>query len=144
VIAVFLDSNVLISALIGSTHSAPVVLVDWLASSRVATLITGRCCIQEVERNLARKLPQARPLWRQFVIATGIRIVPCPRRSIAGINAKDAAIVAAAVSAAATHFVTGDKRLLAQMRAAKSKLPQALAPREMLEVLLAQDLSSHS
>ena len=136
-ITVFLDSNILISALIGSAHSAPVVLVDWLASSR-AMLITGRCCIQEVEKNLARKLPQARPLWKQFVIASGIRIVPCPRQSIAGINAKDTAIVAAAVSAAATHFVTGDKRLLAEMRAAKSRLPQALTPREMLEALLTQ------
>lgn len=142
-IAVFLDSNVLISALIGSTHSAPVVLVDWLATSRAATLITGRCCIQEVEKNLARKLPQAQPLWQQFVIASGIRIVPCPRRSIAGINAKDAAIIAAAVFAGATHFVTGDKRLLAEMRAATSRLPQALAPREMLEALLTQGSSSH-
>lgn len=137
-ISVFLDSNILISALIGSAHSAPVVLVDWLASSRAATLITGRCCIQEVEKNLARKLPQARPLWQQFVIASGILIVPCPRKFIAGINAKDTAIVAAAASAAATHFVTGDKRLLAEMRAAKSKLPQALTPREMLEALLTQ------
>lgn len=137
-IAVFLDSNVLISALIGSAHSAPVVLVDWLASSPAAALITGRCCIQEVEKNLARKLPQAQPLWQQFVGASGIHIVPCPRKSITGINAKDAAIVAAAVSASATHFVSGDKRLLAQMRAAKSKLPPALTPREMLEVLLTQ------
>ena len=137
-ITVFLDSNVLISALIGSAHAAPVVLVDWLASSPAAELITGRCCIQEVERNLARKLPQAQPLWRQFVSASGIHIVPCPRKSIAGINTKDAAIVAAAVSASATHFVTGDKRLLAEMRAAKSKLPPALTPREMLEVLLTQ------
>ena len=136
-IAVFLDSNILISALIGPAHSAPVVLVDWLASSPAATLITGRCCIQEVEKNLARKLPQAQPLWRQFVIASGIRIVPCPRKSVAGINAKDTAIVAAAVSVA-THFVTGDKRLLAEMRAAKSRLPQALTPREMLEALLTQ------
>ena len=137
-IVVFLDSNILISALIGSIHSAPVVLVDWLASSSTATLITGRCCIQEVEKNLARKLSQAQPLWRQFVIASGIRIVPCPRRSIAGINAKDTAIVAAAVSAGANYFVTGDKQLLAEMRAAKSKLPQALTAREMLEALLTQ------
>lgn len=135
-ITVFLDSNVLFSALIGTPHSVPVLLVDWLASSRASTLITARCCIQEVEKNLARKLPQALPLWQQFVIASGIRIVPCPRKSIAGINTKDAAIVAAAVSAAATHFVTGDKRLLAQMRAEKSELPLALTPREMLEALL--------
>ena len=138
-ITVFLDSNILISALIGSARSAPVVLVDWLADSRAATLIAGRCCIQEVERNLVRKLPQAQPLWQQFVIASGIRIVPCPRKSIAGMNAKDTAVVAAAVSAAATHLVTGDKRLPAEMHAAKSRLPQALTPREMLETLLAQE-----
>ena len=137
-ITVFLDSNVLISALIGSAHSAPVVLVDWLASSPAAELITGRCCIQEVERNLARKLPQAQPLWNQFVSASGIHIVPCPRKSISGINAKDATIVAAAVSASATYFVTGDKGLLVEMRAAKSKLPPALTPRQMLEALLTQ------
>ena len=142
-ITVFLDSNVLISALIGSAHSVPVVLVDWLASNPAATLVTGRCCIQEVEKNLARKLPQAQPPWQQFMIASGIRIVPCPRKSIAGINAKDTAIAGAAVAAAATHFVTDDKRLLAEMRATKSKLPQALAPREMLEALLTQGSSSH-
>lgn len=136
-IAVFLDSNVLTSALIGSANSAPVLLVDWLVSSPAAALITGRCCIQEVERTLARKLPQAQPLWEQFPIASGIQIVPCPRRSVAGINAKDVAIVAAAVDAGATHFVTGDKKLLADMRAAKAKLPQALTPREMLAALLA-------
>lgn len=137
-IAVFLDSNVLISALIGSSHSAPAVLVDWLAGSHAATLVTGRCCIQEVEKNLARKLPQAQPIWQQFIAASDIHIVRCPRTSITGINTKDTAIVAAAVSAAATHFVTGDKRLLAEMRAAKSTLPLALTPREMLEALLEQ------
>jgi bifunctional DNA-binding transcriptional regulator/antitoxin component of YhaV-PrlF toxin-antitoxin module len=41
-------------------------------------------------------------------------------------------------AAAATHFVTGDERLLAEMRAAKSRLPQALTPREMVEALLTQ------
>ena len=137
-ITVFLDSNVLISALIGSAHSAPVVLVDWLAGSPAAALITGRCCIQEVETNLAHKLPQAQPLWQQFVSTSGIRIVSCPRKAITGINAKDAPIVAAAASASATHFVTGDKRLLGEIRAAKSRLPPALTPREMLEVLLTQ------
>jgi hypothetical protein len=35
--------------------------------------------------------------------------------------------------------VTGGKRLLAEMRAAKFKLPQALTPREMLEAVLTQD-----
>ena len=135
-ITVFLDSNVLISSLIGAANSAPVILVDWLASSRAATLVTGRCCLEEIERNLATKLPRAQPLWQQFMRASGIRVVRCPRKIIAGINAKDVPVVAASIAAAATHFVTGDKRLLAEMRAANTKLPPALTPREMLEALL--------
>ena len=134
-ISVFLDSNVLISSLIGSVDAPPVIMVDWLAGSSNASLITGRCCIQEVERNLARKLPQAQPLWEQFLVASGIRVVSCPRRPVPGINAKDEPVVAAAIAAGATHFVTGDSRLLAEMRAAKTPLPQALTPREMLETL---------
>ena len=134
-ISVFLDTNVLISSLIGSVDAPPVILVDWLAGSSNASLITGRCCIQEVERNLARKLPQAQPLWEQFLVASGIRVVSCPRQQVPGINAKDEPVVAAAVVAGATYFVTGDSRLLAEMRAAKTPLPQALTPREMLETL---------
>ena len=124
--------------MMGSAHSAPVVLVDSLAGNSAATLITGRCCIQEVEGNLARKLPHAQPLWSQFFVASGIGIVRCPRKSVAGINAKDTAIVAAAVAAAATHFVTGDKNLLGEMHTSKMRLPQALTPREMLEALIRQ------
>ena len=135
---IFLDSNILISALIGSANSTPVVLVDWLAGNPAIALITGRCCVQEVERNLARKLPHAQQLWSQFLLASDFGIVPCPRRSVAGINSKDSAIVAAAVAAAATHFVTGDKNLLGEMRTSKSRLPQARTPREMLEELIRQ------
>lgn len=137
-IAVFLDSNVLLSSLIGSLQSAPVLLMDWLAGSPSARLVTGQCCVQEVERNLARKLPQARPLWEQFLLASGIEILPCPHRPASGINAKDQAVVAAAVTAAATYFVTGDRQLIAEMRAAKVPLPQVMTPREMLDMLVQQ------
>ena len=136
-IIVFLDSNVLISALIGGPKAAPVVLVDWLAGDPGSALVTGRCCVQEVDRNLARKLPYAQPLWEQFLFATAIRIVPCPRAPLRGINEKDQPVVGAAMMAGATHFVTGDKRLLAEMRVGKGRLPLALAPREMLELLVA-------
>ena len=135
-IVVFLDSNVLISALIGSPQSAPVILVDWLAGNSSARLVTARCCVREVEKNVTQKLPQALPLWKQFLAASGIEIVPCPQRVVSGINGKDAAIVAAAISAKATHFVTGDKRLLAEMRAGKSRFPPAVSPRGMLEAMV--------
>ena len=74
--------------------------------------------------------------WKQFLAASGIRIAPCPRQPVPGINAKDKPVVASAIAAGVSHFVTGDARLLAEMRAAKrTPLAQALTPREMLETL---------
>ncbi|MSQ53538.1 MAG: PIN domain-containing protein [Betaproteobacteria bacterium] len=137
-IKVFLDSNVLISALIGSTRSTPVVLVDWLAGGNFAKLMTGSCCVEEVEKNLERKLPQAQPLWRQFLGTGDIQIVPCTRKSVGGINVKDAGVVSVAISAGASHFVTVDKGLLAEIRAGNPKWPIAVSPREMLEIMLMQ------
>lgn len=65
-----------------------------------------------------------------------MQIVQYPRAAVAGINAKDAPIVAAALEASATHVVTGDRRLLAELRKLKSGAPSAVTPREMLELLL--------
>ena len=140
-IVVFLDSNVLLSSLIGSAHSPPTVLVDWLAGRENIILATGRCCVHEVERNLAKKLPQAQAIWQKFLSASGLRIDACPRTPVTGINAKDRPIVAAAIAANAAYFVTDDKALIAEMRAAKIKTPQTVTPRKMLEELLALGLS---
>ena len=72
---VFLDSNVLISALIGDDEAPPTVLVDWLAGGQAGTALTGKCNLLEVERNLAAKLPGAAPPWGLFLERTGIQIV---------------------------------------------------------------------
>ena len=140
-IVIFLDSNVLLSSLIGATHSPPTVLVDWLTGRKDITFATGRCCVQEIERNLAKKLPQAQAIWQKFLSASELRVDACPRTPVRGINAKDMPIVAAAIAAKAVYFVTGDKRLIAEMRTVKIKLPQPVTPREMLEELLALGLS---
>jgi predicted nucleic acid-binding protein len=133
---VFLDSNVLISALIGEVDSAPVVLVDWLAGGRPGQLVTSTLNVTEVERNLGRKLPEALPLWQAFLQRAGIEVVAATKRRVRGINPKDAAIVATAVHAAATHLVTGDKRLLAEIGQSAIRSPVAVTPRQMLNELL--------
>ena len=133
---IFLDSNVLISALIGSPESAPVVLVDWLAGGQAGEILTSRRNIVEVERNLRHRLPAALPLWRQFTARSGVVVVPGTASRCKGINVKDAAIVATAVRSGATHFVTGDKRLLAEIRRVDLAPLRALTPREMLVELL--------
>ena len=69
---VFLDSNVLISALVGSPDSAPVILVDWLAGGRLGPLLTSRWNVVEVERS---RLADAIPLWREFLARSGVQVV---------------------------------------------------------------------
>lgn len=136
---VFLDSNVLISALIGEADSAPAILVDWMMNGQLGAMLTSRCNVQEVERNLARKLPHALPVWKQFLNASGITVVSCKKEAIKGINAKDAAIVASAIAAKSSHFVTGDKRLIEEIKKLSGSFsPLPLTPREMLDVILAQ------
>ncbi len=133
---VFLDSNVLISALIGDPDSAPVILVDWLTGGHLGPALTSKCNVDEVERNLVRNLPPAAPLWKSFLQRSGVTIVPCKKGRTRGINPKDAAIVAAAIAAKATHFVTGDKRLIEEMKKKGIKAPIPVTPREMLDAIL--------
>lgn len=135
-VRVFLDSNVLISALIGAPESAPVILVDWLAGGQLGLLLTSRWNVVEVECNLRNRLVEALPLWREFLRRSGVTIVAGKMRRTRGINPKDAAIVAAAARSGATHFVTGDKRLIAEMKKAGLKQPLPVTPREMLDLLL--------
>lgn len=133
---VFMDSNVLISALIGGSDAPSVILVDWLAGGQPGQLMTSSMNVAEVERNLSRKLSGALPIWQAFLARSGIKVVPNTRGRTRGINAKDASIVAAAVRAGATHFVTGDKRLLAEMERSALGSPLQVTPRQMLDVLL--------
>lgn len=133
---VFLDSNVLISALIGSPESAPVILVDWLAGGQLGQLLTSKHNLTEVERNLRQPLPDALPIWQEFIARSGVQVVSGTAPRCKGINPKDAAIVGAALRRGATHFVTGDKRLLAEIRKARLAQLTAVTPREMLDWLL--------
>lgn len=72
----------------------------------MGVLLTGKCNLSEVERNLARKVPAAMPLWKSFLDRAAVVVVPCRKHKLRGINAKDMPIVAAAKGAQATHFVT--------------------------------------
>lgn len=134
---VFLDSNVLISALIGAPDSPPVVLIDWFAGGQMGVLLSGKCNLSEVERNLTRKLPAAITLWKSFLGRAAVVVVPCPKHKMSGINLKDMPIVAAAQGAQATHFVTGDRKLIQELRKSPAGAIHVVSPREMLEWIVA-------
>ncbi len=113
---VFLDSSVLIAATISAKGSARDLLNHGFRGEY--DLIISTDVIAECERNLREKAPGVLPLFTTFLAFLPHRIEPTAEQvaqAAAHIEAKDAAIVAAAAAARAQFLATYDRRhLLAQ------------------------------
>ena len=107
---VFLDANVLFTAAY-SPDGLSALLVELGAAGRV-TLLTSPLAIVEAERNLEAKRPAALATMRRSLAA--VRVVREPasadveRLTPPELSSKDRPLLAAAIVAHATHFVTGD------------------------------------
>lgn len=106
---IFADANVLIAGAASPTGASHAVLR--LAEVGLFTLIVSRQVLDEVERNLRRKLPQALPNFAAHMAAIRLEVVDDPppeeaERWLSIIEAKDAPILAAAVLAAVDRFLT--------------------------------------
>ena len=112
---VFLDSNVILSALF-SERGAPRRILDIMAA-RLPPLhpLVGAYNLLEIERNLGKRLPGAWPAARNLIDRLGFTIVPLPAASAVAawtprVVAKDAPVIASAVAGRASVLVTGDKK----------------------------------
>jgi len=107
---VFLDANVLFTAAY-SPDGLSALLVELGAAGRV-TLLTSPLAIVEAERNLEAKRPAALATLRRSLAAVGVVREPAPadaeRLTPPELSSKDRPLLAAAIGAHATHFVTGD------------------------------------
>lgn len=110
---VFLDSNVIISGLL-SGKGAPRIILDLLCL-HLPNLqgVTGAYNMMEIERNLARKLPTALPVFQEYLPRMNLEIVPLPKyeelEQWFGITAdKDVPVIVSAVNGRADFLVTGD------------------------------------
>lgn len=106
---IFVDANVLIAGAASPTGASHAVLR--LAEVGLFTLVVSRQVLDEVERNLRRKLPQALPNFAAQMAAIRLEVVDDPpsdeaERWLSIIEAKDAPILAAAVLAAVDRFLT--------------------------------------
>ena len=107
---VFLDANVLFTAAY-SPEGLSALLIELGAAGRV-TLLTSPLAIVEAERNLEVKRPGALSTLRRGLTAVRIVSEPPPaeveRLTPPELSSKDRPLLAAAIVARATHFVTGD------------------------------------
>ena len=75
-INVFLDSSALLAGIVSAQGASRALLL--LGEDQKITLIVSEQVIAEVERNLARKAPQALPLAREMILRANLQIVRDP------------------------------------------------------------------
>ena len=109
---VCVDADVLIAGLLSRTGASHAILV--LGELGLIRLVLPEAAVAEVRRNLAVKLPEAAPLFEEFLRAVAVQIHR-PRaddheRARELADAKDVPIIAAAISAGARLLVTHNIR----------------------------------
>jgi predicted nucleic acid-binding protein len=140
-VKVFLDSNVILSGLL-SDRGAPRLILDVL-SLRLPVLqgATGKYNILEIERNLARKMPNLVPIYRKYLPLLDLEIVPLPSpetiEAMAGQSVdKDLPVLASAAACRADYLVTGDKKDFAKAKESGQYCFQIVSPTEFLAGVL--------
>jgi predicted nucleic acid-binding protein len=107
--SIFVDANVLIAGADSRSGASRAVLM--VAEIGLFRLVVCPQVLDEAERNLRQKLPQALPLFTEIMAVLDLEIVPDPppaayQRWLDIIEAKDAPILEAAVQSGADRFLT--------------------------------------
>ena len=104
---VCVDADVLIAGLLSRTGASHAILV--LGELGLLRLVLPEAAVAEVRRNLAAKLPEAAPLFEEFLRAVPLQLHrPTPHdreRARELADAKDVPILAAAIGAGARILV---------------------------------------
>jgi predicted nucleic acid-binding protein len=132
---VFLDANILFTAAY-SPDGLSALLIELGAAGRV-TLLTSPLAIVEAERNLEAKRPScaAHPAREPYRRSSRQRTGARRRRAAdaSGLIFEGSALLAAAIVAHATHFVTGDVADFGRWMDRRARLPlRVMTPRQFL------------
>ena len=107
-----LDSDVVIAGLFSTEGASHALLV--LAEMGLLSVVLPSAAVEEVERNLEAKLPEASPLLGRFLDAPWVEIhtpsLAAEKAARAHAHPKDVSILAAAISTDATVLVTHNTR----------------------------------
>ncbi|CUS03723.2 conserved protein of unknown function [Candidatus Promineifilum breve] len=135
----FFDANVIIAGSMSRGGASRALMM--LAEAGMFRMVVSRQVLDEVERNLRNKLPQALPLMTELLGHIAPEIVDDPaeeafERWLAHIEAKDAPILEAAIRAGVNYLVTLNSRDFTPQVASLSSL-SIVSPSEMIERLRA-------
>ena len=133
---VFLDTNVLYSAL-HSPLGNPARILRLYADRRVQVVVSSQV-LSELVRSVKSKVPTRLADVRELIESGAFETAVNPQHDAvgeaetAGVNRDDAPIVAAALDSDVQYFVTGDRRLLTEIKNIDPPF-RALSPRQFLE-----------
>lgn len=132
---IFADANVLIAGADSRTGASNAVLL--MAEIGLYRLVVSRLVLEEVERNLRKKLPAALPNFARQMAQIQLEIAPPPpfeeiQQWKKIIEAKDAPILATAVSAQVNRFLTLNSKDFTPEVASQSGL-QIMTPGEFVQ-----------
>ncbi|MDJ0754822.1 MAG: PIN domain-containing protein [Ardenticatenaceae bacterium] len=110
---IFVDANVLIAGAASKKGASRAILM--LAEIGLVELVVSRQILDEVERNLRKKLPQSLPVFAEVLAAIPLQIVADPPEKevqpwTSVIEVKDAPLIAAATREKVERFVTLNTR----------------------------------
>lgn len=114
---VFVDSSVLLTAVVSATGAGREVILKGLEEK--LDLSFSEYVFKEVERNLWRKRPDVIDLFRYFASLFGNIVTPSEdliQQVAEAVEPKDAPIVAAAITAGADYIVSYDRKHLISKR----------------------------
>lgn len=111
-VAVCVDADVLIAGLLSRAGASHAILL--LGEIGLLHLLVPEAAVDEVQRNLAAKLPETAPLFEEFLRTVRVQVYrPGPRdheRARKFAHPKDVPILAAAIGAGAPLLVTHNVR----------------------------------
>lgn len=141
-IKAFLDSNVILSGFI-SDKAAPRIILDLLCHDLpFVSAATGQYNIEEIERTISRKLPEARPVFRDYMSRLKFQVVPLPgwaelEKYRGAIADTDLPVLVSAIQCGADYLVTGDKKHFGGLRGRKDIAVKICSPSEFIDVVAA-------
>lgn len=114
-IRIFLDSPVIISGLFSEAGASRIILDILSLGLPHLTAVTGRCNIMEIERNLARRMTGAVPIYEKYIQKLNLKAVPLPtpaelQRFAGQSESKNSPVSASVISSQPNFFVTRSKK----------------------------------
>lgn len=136
VLRIFLDTNVWYSAIYGSPNCKKIIQAH--INEKILAIISQKV-LDELVRNLRKKIPEAFPTFENIITSYPPEIVADPQNVLPEVQAlvhiKDQIIFTSAITARVKYFVTGNIKDFSVSRLEKLTGIRIVTPKQLVAIL---------